>query len=247
MLGLLPLKPHARHADNRATPRGHVAADAREVPVTRMTTAALRRSAWAIGLALLAGCAGPGAVIRGTLKLPGDPGAGAAHEDAKTGPLSPTHAVVYLESKPPAAMKAAPRRPEPHLGIGGRGFEPREVTVPRGGAVVVSNRDQRWHQPFSLSASRPFELPSMSPGGRRELTFDRPGAVRVYCRLHDEASALVYVTPGPVWVHPDASGTFALPALPPGEYTLGYWHPRYGERRQHVVLGRRGTALTLRF
>ena len=51
--------------------------------------------------------------------------------------------------------------------------------------------------------------------------------------------------PEPVWTRPDATGAFSLPGLPPGEYDLKLWHPRYGERRWHVLLPRRGVELQL--
>ena len=44
---------------------------------------------------------------------------------------------------------------------------------------------------------------------------------------------------------PSTPARFSLPALPPGEYDLRLWHPRYGERRWHVVLPRRGVELQL--
>ena len=216
--------------------------------------AAMLRAAAALGLAALAGCAAPGAVIRGTLRVP-TPAArsttsgGHAPRAAVERRPDLSEAVVYVERIPaPAGKRSPPAPPAParaRLYSEPDRFEPRVVAVARGDSVVFENRDRRWHNAFSVSAARPFDLGTIRPGGARGVQFDHTGAVRVFCRLHADSSALVFVTPNPGWAHPDASGTFALPALPPGRYELKAWHPRYGERRWRVDLPRRGVALEL--
>jgi plastocyanin len=214
--------------------------------------APLRRAACAIGLVAVAGCAAPGAVIRGTLIPPrgavvpssraGDPADG--RRAGSTGAL--TDAVIYVDHLPAGHGQRSPSGTRAHLAIAPGGFEQREVAVARGDSVVVENRDQRWHSPFSVSAAKRFELGSIAPGRTCTLPFERCGVVQVFCRLHAEPSAIVFVAPTAVWVHPDASGTFALPPLAPGAYDVRVWHPRYGERRRHVVLPRGGLSLQLR-
>ena len=216
--------------------------------------AAMLRAAAALGLAALAGCAAPGAVIRGTLSVP-TPAArsttSGGHAPRAAAERRPdlSEAVVYVERIPaPAGKRSPPAPPAParaRLYSEPDRFEPRVVAVARGDSVVFVNRDKRWHSPFSVSPAKRFELGSVAPGKSHPLRFERPGIVRVFCKLHADSSALVFVTPNPGWAHPDASGTFALPALPPGSYELKAWHPRYGERRWRVDLPRRGVALEL--
>ena len=217
--------------------------------------AAMLRAAAALGLAALAGCAAPGAVIRGTLRVPG-PAAGhpaTGGEHAPRTAVQPredlSEAVVYIERLPAPAGKRSPPPPparaRARLYSGPDRFEPRVVAVARGDSVVFVNRDRRWHSPFSVSPAKRFELGSVAPGKSHPLRFERPGIVRVFCKLHADSSALVFVAPNPAWAHPDPSGAFTLPALPPGSYELKAWHPRYGERHWHVELPRRGVALQL--
>jgi hypothetical protein len=113
--------------------------------------------------------------------------------------------------------------------------------------VVFENHDQRWHNAFSVSPARHFDLGSIPPGNARAVRFDRAGPVRVFCRLHADSSAYVFVAPNRYFARPDGSGAFALPALPPGAYVVRGWHPRFGERRWKVELPRKGVALALSF
>ena len=36
-------------------------------------------------------------------------------------------------------------------------------------------------------------------------------------------------------------GSFELPNLPPGEYTIGVWHEKYGKKSQKVSVGDKET------
>jgi plastocyanin len=203
-----------------------------------------------IALALLAGCASaPQPVIRGTVGVP-LPRAAAAHSAR-----SAAEAVVYLEALPasvsPAGKKAphrvAPLVPPHHarstLVFQPQGLGPRVVPVTRGDSVAFVNRDQRFHSAFSVSAAKKFDLGSLRPGAARLAAFDRQGVVRVFCKLHSDSSAFVFVAPNAVWVRPDANGAFALPPLPAGTYDVRVWHPVYGERRRKVTLPAAGASV----
>ena len=98
-----------------------------------------------------------------------------------------------------------------------------------------------------LAEARRFDLGSIPPRGRRSLRFDKAGTVRVFCTLHSDSSAYVFVAPSKVFTRPDATGSFELPELPAGSYRVRAWHPRHGERSWPVDLPRFGTAIDLRF
>jgi len=120
---------------------------------------------------------------------------------------------------------------------------PHVVPVTVGDSVVFVNKDQRFHSAFSVSPAKKFDLGSLRPGAARLASFDRRGVVRVFCKLHPDSSAFVFVSPTAVWVRPDAAGAFAFPPLPPGSYDVRVWHPVYGDRRRTVVLPEAGAAV----
>jgi len=142
-----------------------------------------------------------------------------------------------------SAAPALPHHPRSTLAFEAGVMLPHVVPVTVGDSVVFVNKDQRFHSAFSVSPAKKFDLGSLRPGAARLASFDRRGVVRVFCKLHPDSSAFVFVSPTAVWVRPDAAGAFAFPPLPPGSYDVRVWHPVYGDRRRTVVLPEAGAAV----
>ena len=66
--------------------------------------------------------------------------------------------------------------------------------------------------------------------------------MKVYCHIHSHMSATILVLDHPYFAIPQADGTFELPNVPPGQYTVVGWHERVGERRVPVRVERGQTA-----
>ena len=135
-----------------------------------------------------------------------------------------TLAVVTLE---PLAGRRARRTPR-HRVIEQRNreFAPRLLAVPVGSTVSFPNFDAIYHNVFSRSESKPFDLGLYQRGQARELVFDREGIVRVGCNLHANMSATVVVVSAPHYAITDRRGRFFFRSLEPGRYRLR----AYGER-----------------
>ncbi|HYU15546.1 MAG TPA: hypothetical protein VEL05_05735, partial [Candidatus Acidoferrum sp.] len=65
----------------------------------------------------------------------------------------------------------------------GREFAPHLMAVPVGSTVAFPNFDGIYHNVFSRSEARPFDLGIFKNGQSREVTFDREGIVRIACNL----------------------------------------------------------------
>jgi hypothetical protein len=63
---------------------------------------------------------------------------------------------------------------------------------------------------------------------------DETGYLTVRCNLHPWERAYVFVFDHPYAAVTDGEGEFAVPEIPPGTYTLRYWHEGYGEGKQRV-------------
>ncbi|MBK7368973.1 MAG: hypothetical protein IPJ04_14015 [Candidatus Eisenbacteria bacterium] len=190
------------------------------------------------------------AVLRGTLAVPAAPPA-AHHMNAYPGHADamPSHtmaprgavndAVLWIERIPAAAesaLAAAPAPARPKLAQKDQCFMPRVVSVAAGGSVDFPNQDPIYHNVFSVSTTRRFDLGKYPKGKSRSVLFPKPGIVNVYCDIHSDMAAFVIVTPNRAYTQPNADGEWAMPDLPAGRYVLHVWHPDFAEFTRDVEL-----------
>ena len=105
-------------------------------------------------------------------------------------------------------------------------FDPHVLPVLQGTRVEFPNYDDVYHNVFSLSRARTFDLGRYPKGATRAITFDRPGVVQVFCHIHADMSAIVMVLPNAFFAAPDPTGRFVMENVPAGEYTIVGWHER---------------------
>ena len=147
------------------------------------------------------------------------------------------NAVVYLEGRGP---RGAPVRVD--MVLDGRSFSPRVVVVPVGSTVRFPNRDPFNHNVFSLSEPNDFDLGLYGRGESGEHRFRHPGLVRVYCNIHPQMGGFVMVRDNAYYAQPDADGSFTIPHVAPGVYTLHVWHERAAELTQRITVPDGGLA-----
>ena len=195
------------------------------------------RLAPAIVLAVLVATPAAAGSIRGSVKVPPPPA-----QDARFRPYagrasslpaparSPrglvTDAVIYVESLPAGATPPT-HGATPQLAQRDQAFEPRVVVVASGGKVDFPNFDLIYHNVFSVSPAKRFDLGKYPRGQSRSVTFSKPGLVNVFCDIHAEMAAFILVVPNAGWVRSTAAGRFELSGLPEGHYKLHWWHPDF--------------------
>lgn len=138
------------------------------------------------------------------------------------------HVVIYLEGNLPSEKLTA------ELNQQDRRFSPDLVVIPAGSSVSFGNLDPIFHNVFSLSKAKSFDLGNYPKDQKRSVTFPTPGIVFVDCHLHPNMSAAIVVTPNRWSTRADASGRFALSGLRPGTYTVVAWHRAAGFFRRTV-------------
>ncbi len=74
-------------------------------------------------------------------------------------------------------------------------FKPASLKVKVGDTVDFLNEDDFFHNVFSLSDIKSFDLGSYPKGQGRKVTFDKPGIVEVECSIHPEMQMKIEVTP----------------------------------------------------
>jgi plastocyanin len=150
--------------------------------------------------------------------------------------------VVYLKDAP--VRQLPPTRVE--IRQRDESFVPRVVAVPVGSTVDFPNDDPIYHNVFSLSSAKNFNLGRFPQGKSKGVTFDKPGLVRVFCDIHSHMSATVLVFNHPWFAIPDEAGHFQLPEVPPGEREITAWHERLGDTTLRVKVDN-GRAVTADF
>ena len=91
-------------------------------------------------------------------------------------------------------------------------FVPHVLAVRTGTIVDFPNSDRIYHNVFSLSPTRRFDLGRYAVGRSKAVRFDRPGVVRVFCDIHSHMSAFILVFSHRYFAVTQPDGTFQLPA-----------------------------------
>ena len=143
--------------------------------------------------------------------------------------------VIYLESAALDTQEAPPEETE--VRQTDRRFVPDIVVVSAGSTVSFPNMDPIFHNIYSLSKARSFDLGSYDKGQTRKVKFPKPGIIEVYCHLHPNMAATVVVTPNRWFARPDSTGHYRVENVPPGRYTVVAWHKTAGFFRKAIVIG----------
>jgi len=149
--------------------------------------------------------------------------------------------VVYLESAPRSAFD---ERDPGHAVMDQRNerFVPHVLAVMVGAIVDFPNSDLIYHNVFSLSRAKRFDLGRYAAGKSKGVRMDRPGVVRVFCDIHSHMSAFVLVFNHPFFDVTDVDGHFELPSLPSGTYTIVGWYEGEARITRSVIVPPSGWA-----
>jgi hypothetical protein len=156
--------------------------------------------------------------------------------------------VVYLESNEAIPPLPAPPGPRPQIAQHGKAFVPDFLVVSAGTTVEFPNFDPFSHNVFSRSRAASFDLDRYGQNMSKAYTFENVGVVQLFCNIHPQMKAVLYVVPNRCWARADSQGRFLISDVPPGRYVLAGWNDRGGEQRQWVDVspaGMQGAMLAL--
>lgn len=138
-------------------------------------------------------------------------------------------AVVYLDNGPLPGPDWSPHPATLVFGEDGS-IHPSLLAVGVGQQIFLELQGELLHQPFTYSLSGRPDVPADGAGDlslqgddARELIVDRPGVVRIYCSLHRNERAVIYVSPSPYFSVIDARRQYAIDDVPVGAYRLVLW------------------------
>lgn len=145
--------------------------------------------------------------------------------------------VIYLEGNVTRNPDAATTSGPVEIQQIDRQFVPDLAVVPVGSTVSFPNMDPIFHDVYSLSKARSFDLGAYDKGQTRRVIFNKPGMVEVYCHLHPNMAATIVVLANRYYARPDRDGKYRIPNVPPGHYTLVAWHKSAGFFRKSIDVG----------
>jgi plastocyanin len=181
-----------------------------------------------VALTLGGGCAAPMSTVQGRFDISGGRRSRASIENT----------VVYLVYDRPEPVTT--HTSSATMYANKSGLHPTVLAVAAGTRVDIRNKDDVFHQVFSISPAQPFEVGAISPGDTRSVLFDHAGVIHVFCELHPKESAYICVVPTRRFTRADADGHFHFGGLAPGGYTLHTWNPDFGETSQAVLVPQHG-------
>jgi len=148
-------------------------------------------------------------------------------------------AVVYLETAPQGAFESGSAA---HVTMSQRNeaFVPHILAVRIGTVIDFPNDDSVYHNVFSLSKTKRFDLGRYPKGQSRSVRFDQPGVVRVFCEIHSHMNAFILVFAHRYFAATDAEGRYRIEGVPPGTYTLAVWNDGQVRARREVRVAAAG-------
>jgi plastocyanin len=191
-------------------------------------------------------------VIEGTVQLPKpsfDRGLNQRYvtaPDVALAPTNPPAAVVYLEGDF-KAQAASTARTQAQVAQKNVAFAPDLLPILVGTAVEFPNMDETYHNVFSYSKTKRFDLGRYRKDEKPStVVFDKSGAVTIHCEIHERMRGTILVLETPYFIKTDTAGRYRLEHLPPGSYVLKAWVAGDDLRQRPVEL-KTGTTLHVDF
>ena len=119
-------------------------------------------------------------------------------------------------------------------------FIPHIQVVPAGSRVNIMNEDGIAHNLHTLSVENP-SFNRLQPGVRKRIITKKndlaiPEIIPLKCDLHGWMKAWIIVADHPYHAISDQEGSFKISGIPPGTYTVEFWHETLGLLSREVTV-----------
>ena len=162
----------------------------------------------------------------------------ATEEDAVVGPGGEL-ANVFVYIKDIKGNFQAPSTPVV-LDQKGCQYHPHVHAVMVGQPLEIKNDDATLHNVHAMpNVNSQFNEGQPVQGMVSTKKFDKAEITpfKVKCDVHGWMKSYMAVMPHPFYAVSQTNGSFTIPNLPPGSYTVVAWHEKYGQQEQQVTVG----------
>jgi plastocyanin len=123
-------------------------------------------------------------------------------------------------------------------------YEPHVLGIMLGQRLEVLSEDPTTHNIHVMAKNNSSWNVSQQPGAAPLVEhFTRPEImIPVKCNEHPWMKAYIGVTTNPFYAVSNDEGTFTIPNLPPGRYTIGVWTATFGTQEKQVTVAAGQTA-----
>lgn len=135
----------------------------------------------------------------------------------------PKGAVIYLQGDFTSEQMQLPEG-MPEMKQDGLQFVPAVMPVMVGTTVSFPNMDPVYHNVFSYSKNKRFDLGRFQKGEEAPtVKFEQEGEVKVYCEIHSHMRSTILVVESPYFSVSEPDGSFSLKNVPAGQYVAKAW------------------------
>lgn len=117
-----------------------------------------------------------------------------------------------------------------------KSFSPKTLPVTKGTKVYFINKDDFYHNVFSITPKARFNVGRRPSGSRHGVVIKKLGVVKVFCDIHSQMKASIISMDTPYFTTINSDGTYALKNLPDGKYQVEIYHPDFKKSSSVIQL-----------
>lgn len=157
-----------------------------------------------------------------------------------SGELEPIPAVIMVlgpvKNHPPP--KPAPKQEIVQKDLK---FLPPLLVIPVNSVVNFPNHDPEFHNVFSYSKTKRFDLGRYPKGESKSVKFTNPGIGKIYCEIHQWMRAAIVVVENPFYATAGQNGNYEIKNIPKGTYDVLFWKIGHKKAIKEIEVPAKGT------
>jgi plastocyanin len=142
--------------------------------------------------------------------------------------------VVYIDK--PMTNVTPPSKPLEVVTQRDATFTPHVMPVLVGTRINWPNHDDIFHNVFSVSDAKTFDLGLYKDPQVGSEVFDKTGRVDVFCSIHTKMSCVILVLENPFFAATNGKGEYRITGIPAGTYKVKAWHERLPGQTREIVI-----------